>query len=146
MSNNINTMQIWCYINYHWNNTKIKSIQSKMFQCLFYMSKTLNLGHLVKVLWKYLNNTYTKGSSFCDVYGNLYTLYINMLSTMFDFFKNYIVTSVNPVHNAQIQFLFHKKVLNSYWKLTFYIQKPPFKVFLWKENCKVTKISHKTNH
>jgi hypothetical protein len=59
-------MQIWCYINYHWNNTKIKSIQSKLFQCLFYTSKALNLGHLVKVLWKYLNSTNTKGSPLCD--------------------------------------------------------------------------------
>ncbi len=67
-----------------------------------------------KSIVKVLNNTDTKGSSFCDVYGNLYTLYINMLSTMFDFFRNYIVTSVNPVHNARIQFLFHKKVSNSY--------------------------------
>ncbi len=67
MSNNINTMQIWCYINYHWNNTKIKSIQSKLFQCLFYMNKALNLGHLVKVLWKHLNSTNSKGSPLCDV-------------------------------------------------------------------------------
>jgi hypothetical protein len=55
-----------CYINYHWNNTKIKSIQSKLFQCLFYTNKALNLGHLVKVLWKHLNNTNTKGSPLCD--------------------------------------------------------------------------------
>jgi len=67
MSNNINTMQIRCYINYHWINTKIKSIQSKLFQCLFYTSKALNRGHLIKVLWKYLNNINTKGSPFCDV-------------------------------------------------------------------------------
>jgi len=67
MSNNINTMQIWCYINYHWNNTKTKSIQSKLFQCLFYTNKALNLEHLVKVLWKYLNSTNTKGSPLCDV-------------------------------------------------------------------------------
>jgi hypothetical protein len=66
MANNINTMQIWCYINYHWNNTKIKSIQSKLFQCLFYTNKALNLGHLVKVLWKHLNSTNTKGSPLCD--------------------------------------------------------------------------------
>jgi hypothetical protein len=71
MSNNINTMQIWCYINYHWNTTKIKSIQSKLFQCLFYTSKALNLGHLVKVLWKYLSSTNTKGSPFCDVYNHI---------------------------------------------------------------------------
>jgi hypothetical protein len=56
-----------CYINYHWNNTKIKSIQSKLFQCVFYTNKTLNLGHLVKVLWKHLNSTNTKGSPLCDV-------------------------------------------------------------------------------
>jgi hypothetical protein len=67
MANNINTMQIWCYTNYHWNKTKIKSIQSKLFQCLFYTNKTLSLGHLVKVLWKHLNNTNTKGSQLCDV-------------------------------------------------------------------------------
>jgi len=66
MSNNINTMQIQCYINYHWNNTKIKSIQSKLFQCIFYTSKALNLGHLVKVLLKYLNSTNRKGSPLCD--------------------------------------------------------------------------------
>jgi hypothetical protein len=66
MANNINTMQIWCYINYHWNNTKIKSIQSKLFQCLFYTNKALNLGHLVKVLWKHLNSTNTRGSPLCD--------------------------------------------------------------------------------
>ncbi len=59
-------MQIWCYINYHWNNTKIKSIQSKLFQCLFYTNKALNLGHLVKVLWKHLNSTNTKGSPLCN--------------------------------------------------------------------------------
>ncbi len=70
MANNINTMQIWCYINYHWNNTKIKSIQSKLFQCLFYTNKALNLGHLVKVLWKHLNITNTKGSPLCDVTQN----------------------------------------------------------------------------
>jgi hypothetical protein len=70
MANNINTMQIWCYINYHWNNTKIKSIQSKLFQCLFYTNKALNLGHLVKVLWKHLNSTNTKGSPLCDEVGN----------------------------------------------------------------------------
>jgi hypothetical protein len=67
MANNINTMQIWCYINYHLNNTKIKSIQSKLFQCLFYTNKALNLGHLVKILWKHLNSTNTKGSPLCDV-------------------------------------------------------------------------------
>ncbi len=67
MSNNINTMQICCYINHHGNNTKIKSIQSELFQCLFYTSKALNLGHLVKVLRKYLNNTNAKGSPLCDV-------------------------------------------------------------------------------
>jgi hypothetical protein len=67
MANNINTMQIWCYINYHWNNTKIKSIQSNLFQCLFYTNKALNLGHLVKVLWKHLNSTNTRGSPLCDV-------------------------------------------------------------------------------
>ncbi len=66
MANNINTMQIWCYINYHWNNTKIKSIQSNLFQCLFYTNKALNLGHLVKVLWKHLNSTNTRGSPLCD--------------------------------------------------------------------------------
>jgi len=31
------------------------------------MSKALNLGHLEKVLWKYLNSTNTKGSPLCDV-------------------------------------------------------------------------------
>jgi len=67
MANNINTMQIWCYINYHSNNTKIKSIQSKLFQCLFYTNKALNLGQLVKVLWKHLNSNNTKGSPLCDV-------------------------------------------------------------------------------
>ncbi len=71
MANNINIMQIWCYINYHWNNTKIKSIQSKLFQCLFYTNKALNLGHLVKVLWKHLNSTNTKGSPLCDALFNL---------------------------------------------------------------------------
>ncbi len=66
MSNNKNTMQIWCYIIYHLNNTKIKSIQSKLFQCLFYTNKALNLGHLVKILWKYLNSTNTKGFPLFD--------------------------------------------------------------------------------
>jgi hypothetical protein len=29
--------------------------------------QSTNLGHLVKVLWKHLNNTNTKGSPLCDV-------------------------------------------------------------------------------
>jgi hypothetical protein len=41
-------MQIRCYIIYYLNNTKIKSLQSKLFQCLFYMNEALNLGHLEK--------------------------------------------------------------------------------------------------
>jgi hypothetical protein len=41
-------MQIRCYVIYYLNNTKIKLLQSKLFQCLFYMNKTLNLGHLEK--------------------------------------------------------------------------------------------------
>jgi hypothetical protein len=39
-------MQIRCYVIYHLNNTKIKSLQSKLFQCLFYTNKALNLRHL----------------------------------------------------------------------------------------------------
>ncbi len=62
MSNKKDTMQIRCYIMYHLNNTKIKSIQSTLFQCLFYTNKALNLGHLEK----YLNRTNTKGSPLCD--------------------------------------------------------------------------------
>jgi hypothetical protein len=62
MLNKKNTMQIRCYIMYHLNNTKIKSIQSTLFQCLFYTNKALNLGHLEK----YLNRTNTKGSPHCD--------------------------------------------------------------------------------
>ncbi len=48
MSNNKNPMQIWCYVIYHLNNTKIKSLQSKLLQCPFYTNKALNLGHLEK--------------------------------------------------------------------------------------------------
>jgi len=84
MANNINTMQIWCYINYHWNNTKIKSIQCKLFQCLFYMNKALNLGHLVKVLWKHLNSTNTKGSPLCDVLHWSYVSKCNQYRSKFE--------------------------------------------------------------
>ncbi len=60
-------------------------------------------------------------------------VFYNDIGVYFSVCTKIIYISVNPVHNARIQFLFHKKISNSYWKLTFYIQKPPFKIFLW--NC-----------
>jgi hypothetical protein len=109
MSNNINTMQIWYYINYHWKNTKIKSIQSKLFQCLFYTNKALNLGHLVKVLWKHLNNTNTKGSSLCDAW--LLTLHAckfdHLIASYFHWMNEHIVRHIHWCIVFYQQFLKH---------------------------------------
>jgi hypothetical protein len=89
-----------CYINYHWNNTKIKSIQSKLLQCVFYTKKTLNLGHLVKVLWKHLNSTNTKGSPLWDV------PFLVLSQSTFLFIKKTKSRSPSPPPKTNLGFVF----------------------------------------